>query len=108
MWNHDAERKNRPAHNAHNDVYQKHAEGCTSGVCLSRATKSGDILMGQTCDNLKHVHFNDMVVLLEVYPDPSENIPPYITLTDIGQFVRSGMNANGLGRYNRIKNNIIN
>ncbi|CAG2176107.1 unnamed protein product [Oppiella nova] len=70
---------------------------CTSAVCLSKATKSGDVLIGQNWDQNKRMLSDDMVLLLEVHPDPSENMAPFFMLTEPGTLGRSGMNANGLG-----------
>ncbi|CAG2103098.1 unnamed protein product, partial [Medioppia subpectinata] len=70
---------------------------CTSGVCLSKATQSGDVLMGQNWDQNKRMLADDMILVLEVHPDPSENKVPLIMLTEVGQLGRSGINANGLG-----------
>ena len=78
------------------------SDGCTSGVCLSRATKSGNVLMGQNWDNNKRILLDDMMVFLEVYPDSSENIVPYFTLTEVGQLARIGMNADGLGKSSNL------
>ncbi|CAG2103074.1 unnamed protein product [Medioppia subpectinata] len=75
----------------------KWPQECTGAVCLSKATKSGDILIGQNWDIHSRLMDNDIIVLLEVHPDPEENIAPYFMLTEAGQLGRSGMNANGLG-----------
>ncbi|CAG2104795.1 unnamed protein product, partial [Medioppia subpectinata] len=64
---------------------------CTSAVCLSKATQSGDVLMGQNWDQNKRMLAEDMLHLLEVYPDPSENKVPFIMLTEVGQLGRSGI-----------------
>ncbi|CAG2103097.1 unnamed protein product [Medioppia subpectinata] len=64
---------------------------CTSAVCLSKATQSGDVLMGQNWDQNKRMLADDMLLLLEVYPDSSENKVPLIMLTEVGQLGRSGI-----------------
>ena len=70
---------------------------CTGAVCLSSATKSGNVLLGQNWDINQRILNDDIAILLEVHPDPSENMAPFFMLTEAGQLGRSGMNANGLG-----------
>lgn len=70
---------------------------CTGAVCLSKATKSGEVLLGQNWDINQRILTNDIAILLEVHPDPKENIVPFFMLCEAGQLGRSGFNANGLG-----------
>jgi isopenicillin-N N-acyltransferase-like protein len=70
---------------------------CTGAVCLPKATKSGDVLIGQNWDNSPRILREDFAVILEVYPDPEENIQPFIMLSEVGQLGRTGMNINGFG-----------
>ncbi|CAG2164850.1 unnamed protein product [Oppiella nova] len=70
---------------------------CTGAVCLSKATKSGEVLIGQNWDINERILNDEIGVLLEVHPDATENIAPFFMLTEAGQLGRSGMNANGLG-----------
>lgn len=77
------------------DVSQFHE--CTGAVCLSSATKSGEVLLGQNWDINQRIMNDDIAILLEVHPDPDENMAPFFMLTEAGQLGRSGMNANGLG-----------
>jgi isopenicillin-N N-acyltransferase-like protein len=72
---------------------------CTGGLCLSKATKSGNVLMGQNWDINQRILNDDIAVLLEVRPDPSEKIVPFFMLSEAGQLGRGGINANGLGIY---------
>jgi len=72
---------------------------CTGGLCLPKATKSGHVLLGQNWDINQRILNDDIAVLLEVRPDPSEKISPFFMLSEAGQLGRSGINANGLGIY---------
>ncbi|CAG7833877.1 unnamed protein product [Allacma fusca] len=70
---------------------------CTGAVALKSATANRDVLMGQNWDVTEFILNNDTAILLEVHPDPEENIKPLVMLTEAGQLGRSGMNSNGLG-----------
>ncbi|KAJ6637758.1 hypothetical protein Bhyg_10489 [Pseudolycoriella hygida] len=72
-------------------------EECTGGIALKSSTENGHVLIGQNWDYLDVVRQNDTAMLLEVHPDPSENIKPFMVLTEAGQLGRSGMSASGLG-----------
>jgi isopenicillin-N N-acyltransferase-like protein len=76
---------------------ERQSGDCTGGICLPKATKSGDVLLGQTWDNYQRVLDDDIAVLLEVRPDPSERIASFFMLSEAGQLGRTGMNAKGLG-----------
>ena len=66
---------------------------CTGAVALSSSTERKEVLLGQNWDINDFILKNDTAILLEVHPDPSENMKPFIVLTEAGQLGRSGMNA---------------
>jgi hypothetical protein len=69
---------------------------CTSGFFSPEATESGSSLAVHNWDMSSHLYDNDLVIYLEVHPDPSENRPSMFILTEAGQLIRSGMNSAGL------------
>ncbi|XP_054166946.1 uncharacterized protein LOC128964381 [Oppia nitens] len=100
-WNRDLIRTQSDNKSPTNDISELTMQKqlppeCTSAMCLSKATKSGHILMGINWDQNKRMLNDDMVVLLEVHPDPSEHMAPFYMLTEVGQLGRYGINANGL------------
>lgn len=70
---------------------------CTSCAFWQGATKDGAVYTAQNWDISSHLYFDDLVILLEVHPDPSEGIPSMFLITEAGQLGRSGMNSAGLG-----------
>lgn len=72
------------------------ADECTSGFFSQDATESGDVLAVQNWDMSSHLYTNDLVIYLEVHPDPSEERPSMFILTEAGQLIRTGMNSTGL------------
>ncbi|KAI2623114.1 peptidase C45 acyl-coenzyme A:6-aminopenicillanic acid acyl-transferase [Hypoxylon sp. NC1633] len=70
---------------------------CTSSAFWQKATAGGGVYTAQNWDISSHLYNNDLVILLEVHPDPSENAPSMFLATEAGQMGRSGMNSAGLG-----------
>jgi len=70
---------------------------CTAALCLPKATKAGHVILGMNWDNWTNLHDGNHIIVLEVHPDPQENIVPFIMLAEVGQLGRIGFNANGLG-----------
>lgn len=69
------------------------ANECTGAVALSSSTKYDHVLLGQNWDVNEFILKNDTAILLEVHPDPCENIKPFVMLTEAGQLGRSGMSS---------------
>jgi isopenicillin-N N-acyltransferase-like protein len=72
------------------------ANECTSAFFAPESTESGDALAVQNWDMSNHLYDKDLIVYLEVHPDPSENRPSMFILTEAGQLIRTGMNSAGL------------
>lgn len=70
---------------------------CTSCAFWQGATKDGAVYTAQNWDISSHLYFDDLVILLEIHPDPSEDVPSMFVVTEAGQMGRSGMNSAGLG-----------
>ncbi|KAI6081289.1 acyl-coenzyme A:6-aminopenicillanic acid acyl-transferase-domain-containing protein [Hypoxylon rubiginosum] len=70
---------------------------CTSSAFWQGATAGGGVYTAQNWDISSHLYENDLVIFLEVHPDPSENAPSMFLVTEAGQMGRSGMNSAGLG-----------
>ncbi|KAI4859977.1 hypothetical protein F4820DRAFT_131269 [Hypoxylon rubiginosum] len=70
---------------------------CTSSAFWQGATAGGGVYTAQNWDISSHLYEDDLVILLEVHPDPSENAPIMFLITEAGQMGRSGMNSAGLG-----------
>ncbi|KAJ6645912.1 hypothetical protein Bhyg_01121, partial [Pseudolycoriella hygida] len=73
------------------------ANECTGGIALKSSTANGHVLIAQNWDYLDFIRKNDTGILLEIHPDPSENIKPLMMVTEAGQLGRSGMSTSGLG-----------
>lgn len=72
------------------------ADECTSGFFPAEATESRETYAVHNWDMSSHLYNQDLVIYLEVHPDPSENRPSMFILTEAGQLIRSGMNSAGL------------
>ena len=95
QWNNILAAETTEQHNSQESTVM--SNGCTTGVCLSKATKSGEVLLGQNWDNNKRLLFDDMAILLELHPDPREEaVPSIFALTEVGQLGICAMNSNGL------------
>ncbi|KAJ9131797.1 Peptidase C45 acyl-coenzyme A [Pleurostoma richardsiae] len=70
---------------------------CTSSAFWQGATVGGTVYTAQNWDISSHLYYDDLVILLEIHPDPSENAPSMFLITEAGQMGRSGMNSQGLG-----------
>ncbi|KAH8881838.1 hypothetical protein GQ53DRAFT_886846 [Thozetella sp. PMI_491] len=73
------------------------AQTCTSAAFLPPTTEDGVVLCAQNWDISGYLYADDLVILLEIHPDPSEGKPSMFVLTEAGQMGRSGMNSAGLG-----------
>ncbi|KAH7160523.1 hypothetical protein B0J13DRAFT_494178 [Dactylonectria estremocensis] len=69
---------------------------CTSGFFPPEAVASGHTLAVHNWDMSTHLYNQDLIIYLEVHPDPSEDRPCMFILTEAGQLIRSGMNAAGM------------
>ncbi|KAH7136220.1 major facilitator superfamily domain-containing protein [Dactylonectria macrodidyma] len=69
---------------------------CTSGFFAPDAVASGHTLAVHNWDMSTHLYNQDLIIYLEVHPDPSEGRPCMFILTEAGQLIRSGMNAAGM------------
>ncbi|KKP01029.1 hypothetical protein THAR02_06851 [Trichoderma harzianum] len=69
---------------------------CTSGFFPPKAVESGRALAVHNWDMSSHLYNQDLIIYLEVHPDPSEDRPSMFILTEAGQLIRSGMNSAGL------------
>ncbi|PTB48596.1 hypothetical protein M431DRAFT_99731 [Trichoderma harzianum CBS 226.95] len=69
---------------------------CTSGFFSRNAVESGHALAVHNWDMSSHLYNQDLIIYLEVHPDPSEDRPSMFILTEAGQLIRSGMNSAGL------------
>lgn len=78
------------------DLDDSGTDECTGAVALSSSTKYAHVLLGQNWDTSEFILTNDTAILLEVHPDPCENIKPFVMLTEAGQLGRSGMNAGNI------------
>lgn len=70
---------------------------CTSAAFWGASTAGGGVLTAQNWDISGHLYYDDLVILLEIHPDPSEDCPALFLVTEAGQMGRSGMNSAGLG-----------
>jgi isopenicillin-N N-acyltransferase-like protein len=78
---------------SHEDDY---ANECTSGIFLPSVTSDGSVIVAQNWDMSGQLYLNDTAVYLEVHPDPSEDLPSMLLMTEAGQLGRSGINSAGL------------
>ncbi|KAF5243556.1 hypothetical protein FANTH_8135 [Fusarium anthophilum] len=69
---------------------------CTSGFFPPEAVVSGRALAVHNWDMSSHLYNQDLIIYLEVHPDPSEDRPSMFILTEAGQLIRSGMNSAGM------------
>ncbi|KAH7153873.1 hypothetical protein DER46DRAFT_510987 [Fusarium sp. MPI-SDFR-AT-0072] len=69
---------------------------CTSGFFPPEAVASGRALAVHNWDMSSHLYNQDLIIYLEVHPDPSEDRPSMFILTEAGQLIRSGMNSAGM------------
>ncbi|KAH7240297.1 uncharacterized protein BKA55DRAFT_621526 [Fusarium redolens] len=69
---------------------------CTSGFFPPDAVASGRALAVHNWDMSSHLYNQDLIIYLEVHPDPSEDRPSMFILTEAGQLIRSGMNSAGM------------
>lgn len=74
-----------------------YANECTSAAFLAPSTAAGNVIVTQNWDISGYLYHDDIALLLEVHPDPSEGVPSMFLLTEAGQLGRSGMNSAGLG-----------
>lgn len=72
------------------------ANECTSAFFSTETTVSGDAIAAQNWDMSAHLYNEDLIIYLEVHPDPSEDRPSMFCLTEAGQLIRTGMNSAGL------------
>lgn len=70
---------------------------CTSAAFLQPTTSEGNVITAQNWDISSYLYNEDLVILLEIHPDPSEEKPNLFVVTEAGQMGRSGMNSAGLG-----------
>ncbi|KAK9776131.1 putative Peptidase C45 hydrolase domain-containing protein [Seiridium cardinale] len=70
---------------------------CTSAAFLQPTTSEGNVITAQNWDISSYLYNEDLVILLEIHPDPSEGKPNLFVVTEAGQMGRSGMNSAGLG-----------
>lgn len=81
-----------------NDQFSKSldttADECTTGTLIDE----GSVKMIQNWDLDDYIYKYDLCVILETHTSPQENLPKCIlTLGEVGQLGRSGMNSKGLG-----------
>ncbi|KAJ6010275.1 hypothetical protein N7499_004322 [Penicillium canescens] len=69
---------------------------CTSGFFPPKAVASGHALAVHNWDMSSHLYKQDLIIYLEVHPEPSEDRPSMFILTEAGQLIRSGMNSAGM------------
>ncbi|KAF9772712.1 hypothetical protein IL306_009567 [Fusarium sp. DS 682] len=69
---------------------------CTSGFFPPEAVASGHALAVHNWDMSSHLYNQDLIIYLEIHPDPSEDRPSMFILTEAGQLIRSGMNSAGM------------
>ncbi|KAH8893619.1 MFS general substrate transporter [Thozetella sp. PMI_491] len=72
------------------------ADECTSGFFSPDGTASSETLAVHNWDMSSHLYDQDLIIYLEIHPDPSENCPSMFVLTEAGQMIRSGMNSAGM------------
>ena len=81
----------------HEEEDDDDANECTSAAFLPPTTSDGNVFCAQNWDISSYLVTDDLALLLEIRPDPSEGIPNMFVITEAGQMGRSGFNSAGLG-----------
>jgi isopenicillin-N N-acyltransferase-like protein len=85
-----------PTNGLHDSKEDDVANECTSVYFYPEATANGHAIAAQNWDMSTHLYDHDLCIYLEIYPDPSEDRPSMLCLTESGQLIRTVMNAAGL------------
>lgn len=81
-----------------NDQFSKFAEAASDECTVGTLIDEGSVKMVQNWDLDDYVYKNDLCIILEAHTSPQEKLPKCIlTLGEVGQLGRSGMNSKGLG-----------